>query len=128
MIIMYPICCQQTRITRPQKPYLALIFSARSYRASTPLKISCQMYPSTMPPMRLGMKKTVRKMLVPGISWVRMLATPKARTLMRATVTRVKRAVNQKAWRNSLSWKARMKFPRPMNWASVTVRKSQKER
>ena len=61
-----------------------------------------------MPPMRLGIKKTVRKMLVPGISLVRIIATPKARTLMSTTVTMVKPAVKKKAWTNSASWKARM--------------------
>ena len=36
-----------------------------------PSKIMDQMWPSTMPPMRLGMKNTVRKMLLPLMFWVR---------------------------------------------------------
>ena len=74
------------------------------------------------------MKKTVRKMLVPRISRVRTRATAKAMTLISTSVVTVNRAVNQKAWAKSPSWKARTKLPRPMNCASVTVRKSQKDR
>ena len=44
-----------------QKPYHSFRASAVPYLERTPLKISCQIYPSTIPPIRFGMKKTVRK-------------------------------------------------------------------
>ena len=55
------------------------------------------MYPSTMPPMRLGIKKVVRKILVPGTFWVSTIATAKAMTLIKITVTTVKAEVKRKA-------------------------------
>ena len=59
-----------------------------------------------MPPMRLGMKNTVRNRLEPLMPLVRKYATVKASTLMNATDTRANSAVYQKAWRKLLSEKA----------------------
>jgi hypothetical protein len=60
-----------------------------------------------MPPIRLGMKNTVRKTLVPRMFRVRASATEKASTLMSTVDTAAKATVNQKAWENVSSLRAR---------------------
>ena len=51
-----------------------------------------------MPPIRLGIKKVVRKMLVPRMPRVSSSAMPNASTLMSTVDTTVNTAVNQNAW------------------------------
>ena len=97
MTIMYPMFCQFMRMTRPQKPYLASESSVCSKFARTPLRTTCQIQPRTIPPMRLGMKKIVLNVFVPGTFFVSISARAKARMLMVITVMTVKPSVNQKA-------------------------------
>ena len=65
MIIIYPICCQHIRIIRPQKPYFAFRRIDVPNFDRMPSKIIDQIYPRTIPPIRLGMKKTVLNRLLP---------------------------------------------------------------
>ena len=59
------------RMMRPQKPNLELMTMEVPNLLRMPSKIMDQIWPSTMPPMRLGMKNTVRKRLLPLMFWVR---------------------------------------------------------
>ena len=52
--------CKLTRMISPQKPYHSFRASAVPYLERTPLKISCQIYPSTIPPIRFGIKQSKR--------------------------------------------------------------------
>jgi len=56
-----------------------------------------------MPPMRFGIKNTVRNTLVPLMPRVSSSAMAKASTLMRMVDTAVKPSVNQNALRNVVS-------------------------
>ena len=60
-----------------------------------------------MPPMRLGMKNTVRKRFVPRIFCVRASASANAMTLITRSDTMAKRAVYQNACWKMVSWNAR---------------------
>ena len=61
---------------------------------------------TTIPPIRLGMKKTVLNRLLPLMPWVSAYATANARMLMITRLTTANRAVYQKAWRKPGSAKA----------------------
>ena len=74
-----------------------------------------------MPPMRFGMKNTVRKAFVPRMARVRMSATARPPTLMAMVVTTTNAQLYQNAWVNVESAKARVKLSSPMNTASLTV-------
>ena len=80
----------------PQKPYHSFRASAVPYLERTPLKISCQIYPSTIPPIRFGIKKIVRKILVPRIFLVSALARAKATALIIIKDATANNAVYQK--------------------------------
>ena len=84
---------------KPQKPYLVSRRMDVLNLDRTPSKIMDQICPRTIPPIRLGMKKTVLNRLLPLIPFVRIYAMAKARTLMSITDTIVYRAVYQKAWK-----------------------------
>jgi hypothetical protein len=60
------------------------------------------MYPNTMPPIRFGIKNTVRKKLVPFFPRVRIIAIVNAKKLIVITETIVNFTVNQSALINSL--------------------------
>ena len=90
---MYPICCQQTRITNPTKPILAFKFKAVLNWDKIPEKISCQIYPKTMPPIKFGIKKMVRNKFVPLNFFVSAMANANAATLITITVTKANAAV-----------------------------------
>ena len=66
------------------------------------MKIICQIQPSTMPPMRLGMNSTVRNRLVPRMPRVSSEAMAKPITLMEITLTTANFTVNHSALTNSL--------------------------
>ena len=68
----------------------------------TPLMMSCQIYPSTIPPIRLGIKNAVRKKLVPRNPLVSNNARINASRLTDKTETTVNFTVNQKAFKKSL--------------------------
>ena len=74
-----------------------------------------------MPPIRFGMKNTVRKAFVPRIARVRISATARPPTLITIVVTTTKAQLYQNACVKVLSAKARMKFENPMSVASLTV-------
>ena len=74
-----------------------------------------------MPPMRFGMKNTVRKALVPRMALVRTSATARPPTLIASVETTTKAQLYQKACVKVLSAKAFVKFERPMKVASLTV-------
>ena len=96
MIIMYPTCCHIISITSPQKPYVALNVSVCPTDARIPLKISCQIYPRIMPPIKFGIKNTVLNVFVPRNPFVSSSATANASTLISTTVTNANAAVNQR--------------------------------
>ena len=75
---MYPIICQFINSIKPIKPYLASATKVVPYLASTAFIIDCHVYPSTIPPIKLGMKNTVRKKLVPFIFLVKKYAKVKS--------------------------------------------------
>ena len=54
----------------------------------------CQIYPSTIPPIRFGIKKTVLKILVPFNFCVRSSARPNASTLISKIDTIANNTVN----------------------------------
>ena len=90
----------------PQKPYHSFNPSAVWYFARMPLKISCQIYPSTMPPIRFGIKKMVRKIFVPFIFCVSAIASANAKTLITIRDTAANRQVYQNECRNTVSLSA----------------------
>ena len=57
----------------------------------------CQIYPSTIPPIRFGIKNTVRKMFVPFSSRVSKSARPSAITLITTIETTAYETVKPKA-------------------------------
>ena len=61
-----------------------------------------------MPPMRFGMKNTVRKRFEPRMLFVRKYATVNASTLMKTTDTKANSAVYQNEWRKLVSENALM--------------------
>ncbi len=73
-----------------------------SYFNNTALIICCQVYPNTIPPIRLGIKNTVLKRLVPLIFLVNNNAIENAHTLISIIATIVKLAVNNNALTKSL--------------------------
>ena len=62
---MYPASCQLISMTSPAKPNRQSLMTVWPQFLRIALRISCQVYPRTSPPMRFGMKKTVRKKFVP---------------------------------------------------------------
>ena len=63
------------------------------------------MYPSTIPPIRFGIKNTVRKAFVPLYPLVRASAIKNASTLIRILDTNANTTVSQKEWLKVLSSK-----------------------
>jgi len=61
------------------------------------------MYPSTIPPIRFGIKNTVRKTLVPLNPFVRARAIKNASTLIRILETKANITVSQNEWLKVLS-------------------------
>ena len=74
-----------------------------------------------MPPIRFGMKNTVRKALVPRMALVRIRATARPPMLMASVLTTTKAQLYQKAWVKVVSRRALMKLEMPMKVASRTV-------
>ena len=78
------------------------------YWLRMPSKIILQMYPSTIPPIRLGMKNTVLKMFEPLIPWVKRYAIINANKLINNNDTAAYRPVYQNACTNVASLNALM--------------------
>ena len=72
---------------------------------STQLIRICQIYPSTIPPIRFGIKKIVRKILVPLSFRVRRSASAKAMTFISTMEATAKSTVNLKELKNVRSEK-----------------------
>jgi hypothetical protein len=64
---------------------------------------NCHIYPRTIPPIRFGIKNTVRKTFVPLIFRVRRRASKNAKTLIRIIETTANFAVNIAAFKKFLS-------------------------
>ena len=81
-----------------------------------------------MPPMRFGMKNTVRKAFVPRMAFVSMSATARPPTFMARVLTATKAQLYQNACVKVLSAKAFVKFAKPIKLASFIVMNWQSER
>ena len=81
-----------------------------------------------MPPIRFGMKNTVRKAFVPRMAFVSISATARPPTFMAIVLTTTKAQLYQNAWVKVLSAKAFAKFCSPTKVASFIVMNWQSER
>ena len=90
----------------PQKPYLLSMTTEVPKYDSTPSNIMDQIYPSTIPPIRFGIKNTASKIFEPRICLVIKYARKNAATFMMIILTRVNTAVNKNEFIKLLSEKA----------------------
>ena len=86
------------RMSKPINPYFSSnAKSGFSSKVKAPLSRICQMYPKTIPPIRFGIKKMVRKRLDAFNLLVSASASANAPTLISIVTTIVNNAVNQNA-------------------------------
>ena len=106
MIIIYPICCQLTRMISPQKPYhsfkpeCSLVFCKDAVEDQLP---DISQHDASI---RFGIKKIVRKIFVPFIFCVSAIASANAKTLITIRDTAANRQVYQNECRNTVSLSA----------------------
>ena len=81
-----------------------------------------------MPPIRFGMKNTVRKAFVPRMARVSISATPRPPMLIVRVLTTTKAQLYQNECVNVVSFKALTKLSTPMNVASRIVVNWQNDR
>ena len=88
-------------MSKPINPYFSSnAKSGFSSKVKAPLSRICQMYPKTIPPIRFGIKKMVRKRLDAFNLLVSASASANASTLINITDTIVNFPVNKNASRN----------------------------
>src|SRR5699024_2169671 len=79
---------------------------------------NCQIYPSTIPPIRLGVKKPARKKFCPLIPLVNKYAIAKAITFTKTTTTITYLNVRRSDVQNSLSLITPLKFSNQIKFFS----------